>query len=52
MFIALLSMAPAAKVVGRVELKPVVALGFAVYAVSPVVLISGPEALTSVMPLS
>ncbi|GGL39806.1 hypothetical protein GCM10009037_24490 [Halarchaeum grantii] len=49
MLIALISMAPAAKVAERVGLKPVVAWGFAVYALFPIVLISGPEVLTSVM---
>ncbi|WP_123536673.1 MFS transporter [Halosimplex salinum] len=43
MLVALLVMAPAAKVAERVGLKPVVALGFAVYAVFPLVLIFGPE---------
>ena len=52
MLIALLSMAPAAKAAERVGLKPIVALGFAVYALFPVVLISGPEVLAPVMPLS
>ena len=52
MLIALVSMAPAAKVAERVGLKPIVALGFAVYALFPVVLISGPEVLASVMPIS
>jgi MFS family permease len=42
MLVALLVMAPAAKVAERVGLKPVVALGFAVYAVFPVVLIHAP----------
>ncbi|WP_311172980.1 MFS transporter [Halobellus ordinarius] len=42
MLIALLVMAPAAKVAERVGLKPVVALGFAVYAVFPIVLINAP----------
>ena len=51
MLIALISMAPAAKVAERVGLKPVVALGFAVYALFPIVLISGPAVLGSVMPL-
>jgi len=51
MLIALVSMAPAAKAAERVGLKPVVALGFAVYAVFPVVLIGGPEVLTPLMPL-
>ena len=52
MLVALLSMAPAAKAAERVGLKPVVGLGFAVYALFPVVLIAGPEVLASVMPLS
>ncbi|MUW13832.1 MFS transporter [Halorubrum sp. CBA1125] len=52
MLIALFSMAPAAKAAERVGLKPIVALGFAVYALFPVVLISGPEVLAPVMPLS
>ncbi|QLG61250.1 MFS transporter [Halorarum salinum] len=43
MFVALLVMAPAAKVAERVGLKPVVAFGFAVYAVFPLVLINVPE---------
>ncbi|MFB6227628.1 MAG: MFS transporter [Halobacteriales archaeon] len=51
MLIALLSMVPAAKVAERVGLKPVVALGFAVYALFPIVLIGGPEVLDPVMPL-
>lgn len=51
MLVALLTMAPAAKAAERVGLKPVVALGFAVYALFPVVLIAGPEVLTGVMPL-
>jgi MFS family permease len=42
MTVALLVMAPAAKAAERVGLKPVVALGFAVYAVFPVVLIAAP----------
>ncbi|MEF8853409.1 MAG: MFS transporter [Haloarculaceae archaeon] len=42
MLVALLVMAPAAKLAERVGLKPVVTLGFAVYAVFPVVLISAP----------
>ena len=42
MLVALLSMAPAAKAAEYVGLKPVVALGFAVYAVFPVVLINTP----------
>ncbi|UIP01396.1 MFS transporter (plasmid) [Halobaculum sp. CBA1158] len=51
MAVALVSMAPAAKVAERVGLKPVVALGFAVYAVFPVVLIAGPELLAPVLSL-
>ncbi|WP_224270895.1 MFS transporter [Haloprofundus salinisoli] len=43
MVVALLVMAPAAKIAERVGLKPVVALGFAVYAVFPVVLIYAPR---------
>jgi MFS family permease len=43
MLVALLVMAPAAKVAERVGLKPVVATGFAVYAIFPVVLINAPE---------
>jgi MFS family permease len=42
MLVALLVMAPAAKVAERVGLKPVVALGFAVYAIFPIVLIGAP----------
>jgi MFS family permease len=42
MLVALLVMAPAAKLAEHVGLKPVVALGFAVYAVFPVVLINAP----------
>ncbi|RLM88837.1 MFS transporter [Halobellus sp. Atlit-38R] len=42
MLVALLVMAPAAKAAERVGLKPVVALGFAVYALFPVVLINAP----------
>jgi MFS family permease len=51
MLIALISMAPAARAAERIGLKPVVALGFAVYALFPVVLIGGPEVLAPVMPL-
>jgi MFS family permease len=51
MLIALLIMAPAAKIAERVGLKPIVALGFAVYALFPIVLIGGPEVLDPVMPL-
>jgi MFS family permease len=42
MVVALLSMAPVAKLAERTGLKPVVALGFAVYAVFPVLLIAAP----------
>ncbi|MFC7154865.1 MFS transporter [Halomarina halobia] len=42
MVVALLVMAPAAKIAEHVGLKPVVALGFAVYAVFPVLLIFAP----------
>jgi MFS family permease len=42
MAIALLTMVPVAKLARRVGLKPVVALGFSVYAVFPVLLISAP----------
>jgi len=42
MAVALLVMMPAAKLAERVGLKPVVALGFAVYAIFPVVLINAP----------
>jgi MFS family permease len=42
MLVALLVMVPTAKLARRVGLKPVVALGFGVYAVFPVLLISAP----------
>ena len=42
MVVALLVMAPAAKIAEYVGLKPVVALGFAVYAIFPVILINAP----------
>jgi MFS family permease len=42
MAIALVTMVPVAKLTERVGLKPVVALGFAVYAVFPLLLISAP----------
>jgi MFS family permease len=42
MVVALLVMVPAAKVARRVGLKPVVATGFAVYAIFPVLLVSAP----------
>jgi MFS family permease len=51
MLVALLTMAPAAKAAERVGLKPVVALGFAVYALFPVVLIAGPALLSSMLSL-
>ena len=51
MLVALVSMAPAAKAAERVGLKPIVALGFAVYALFPVVLIGGPELLTPAISL-
>ncbi|QFU81590.1 MFS transporter [Natronorubrum aibiense] len=43
MLVALLVMIPAAKAAERVGLKPVVSVGFAVYAVFPVLLITAPE---------
>jgi MFS family permease len=49
MLIALLVMAPAAKMAERVGLKPVVALGFAVYAVFPVVLINTPASAAALI---
>jgi MFS family permease len=51
MLVALVSMVPAATVAERVGLKPVVALGFAVYALFPLVLIDGPELLAPALPL-
>ncbi|MWG32910.1 MFS transporter [Halomarina oriensis] len=45
MAVALLTMAPVAALSRRVGLKPVVALGFAVYAVFPVLLVSVPTAV-------
>ncbi len=42
MLVALATMVPVAKLAQRVGLKPVVALGFAVYAVFPVLLINAP----------
>ncbi|WP_299236365.1 MFS transporter [Natronomonas sp.] len=51
MLVALVSMAPAANAAERVGLKPVVALGFAVYALFPIVLIGGPEALAPAVSL-
>ncbi len=43
MVVALLSMLPVSKLAERTGLKPVVALGFAVYAVFPLVFISAPQ---------
>jgi len=51
MLVALLIMVPASKLAERVGLKPVVAVGFAVYAVFPVVLIYAPALAGSVLPL-
>ncbi|SFS87539.1 MFS transporter [Halostagnicola kamekurae] len=45
MLVALVTMAPAAKLAERIGLKPVVALGFLVYGTFPIVLIAGPEVL-------
>ncbi|MDG5759357.1 MFS transporter [Natronococcus sp. A-GB1] len=45
MVVALLTMAPTAKVAEYVGLKPVVGLGFFVYAIFPVLLIFGPQYL-------
>jgi MFS family permease len=42
MVVALVSMAPVSKLAERVGLKPVVALGFAVYAIFPVLLVAAP----------
>ncbi len=52
MLVALLIMAPASRFAERVGLKPVVAAGFAVYAIFPVVLIYAPAITGSVLPLS
>jgi MFS family permease len=49
MLVALLVMAPAAKAAEYVGLKPVVALGFAVYAIFPVVLINAPASATAMV---
>ncbi|WP_135667157.1 MFS transporter [Halorhabdus rudnickae] len=49
MLVALLVMAPAAKAAEYVGLKPVVALGFAVYAIFPVVLINAPATATAMV---
>ena len=43
MFVALISMAPTAKLAEYVGLKPVVGLGFLVYAIFPILLIYAPE---------
>ena len=51
MLVALVSMAPVSKAAERIGLKPVVALGFAVYALFPVVLVGAPAALSGVVPL-
>ena len=51
MAVALLTMAPAAKAAERVGLKPVVALGFAVYARFPVVLVEAPAVLSPFLSL-
>lgn len=50
MLVALLVMVPAARVAERVGLKPVVAVGFAVYAIFPVVLVGGPALLAGIVP--
>ena len=52
MLVALLIMVPASKFAERVGLKPVVAVGFAVYALFPVVLIYAPALAGSALPLS
>ena len=52
MLVALLIMVPASKLAECVGLKPVVAVGFAVYAVFPVVLIYAPTLAGSALPLS
>ncbi|MFB6194730.1 MAG: MFS transporter [Haloplanus sp.] len=49
MLVALLVMAPAAKAAEHVGLKPVVALGFAVYATFPVVLINTPASAVALV---
>ena len=51
MAVALLTMAPAAKAAEYVGLKPVVALGFAVYALFPVVLVEAPAVLSPFLSL-
>jgi MFS family permease len=52
MLVALAIMVPAAKAAERVGLKPVVAAGFAVYALFPVVLIGAPRLAGAALPLS
>jgi len=49
MLVALLVMAPAARLAESVGLKPVVAAGFAVYAVFPVVLIAAPASAAAMV---
>lgn len=49
MLVALLVMAPAAKLAERVGLKSVVAAGFAVYGIFPVVLINTPESAVALI---
>ncbi|UPM44963.1 MFS transporter [Halocatena salina] len=49
MLIALLIMAPAAKLAEHVGLKPIVGLGFAVYAIFPIVLINTPASATALI---
>ncbi|WP_280585960.1 MFS transporter [Halorubrum sp. Boch-26] len=51
MLVALVSMPPAARAAERVGLKPIVALGFLVYAVFPVLLISVPPDTSLTAPL-
>ncbi|MFC4439394.1 MULTISPECIES: MFS transporter [Natrialbaceae] len=51
MLVALLIMVPAAKVAERIGLKPVVALGFAVYAIFPILLINAPPENAAVLAL-
>ncbi|ESP89280.1 MFS transporter [Candidatus Halobonum tyrrellensis] len=51
MAVALLTMVPVARLAERVGLKPVVALGFAVYAAFPVVLITAPRDPVSLAPV-
>ncbi|SNR25159.1 hypothetical protein SAMN06266787_101361 [Halorubrum ezzemoulense] len=52
MLVALLIMVPASRLAERIGLKPVVAVGFAVYALFPVVLIYAPALAGSALPLS